>query len=122
MRCVRIAHPQWREGPRSGLPRPQDALASLGFDRILIEGWQQKINAHALAELAGLAELYSRSAWHAPSTASLPKALESLQEQSAEDLVLVAILQNLAKELAFAERFRAGELAKPAAGSLVSPH
>jgi hypothetical protein len=63
-------------------PGLQDALASLGFDRILIEGWQQKINAHALAELAGLAELYSRSAWHAPSTASLPKALESLQEQA----------------------------------------
>lgn len=63
-------------------PGLQDALASTGFDRILIEGWQQKINAHALFELGGLAEQYSRSQWHAPDTASLPKALESLQEQT----------------------------------------
>jgi hypothetical protein len=63
-------------------PGLQDALADSGFDRILFEGWQQKINAHALAELGGLAEQYSRSRRHAPDTASLPKALESLQEQT----------------------------------------
>jgi hypothetical protein len=63
-------------------PGLQDALASLGFDKLLIEGWQQKINAHALAELGGLAEQYSRS-WHAPDTASLPKVLESLQQAQA---------------------------------------
>jgi hypothetical protein len=60
-------------------PGLEDALASTGFDKILIEGWQQKINAHALAQLGGLAEQYSRSQWHAPDTASLAKALESLQ-------------------------------------------
>lgn len=63
-------------------PGLQDALASLGFDKILIEGWQQKINAHALADVDGLAQHYSRSQWHAPDTASLSKALESLQEQA----------------------------------------
>jgi hypothetical protein len=62
-------------------PGLQGALVAIGFDKILIEGWQEKINAHALAELGGLAERYSRS-WHAPDTASLPKALESLQEQA----------------------------------------
>lgn len=63
-------------------PGLQGALDGTGFDKILIEGWQEKINAHALAELGGLAERYSRSTWHAPDTASLPKALESLQEQA----------------------------------------
>jgi len=63
-------------------PGLQGALDATGFDKILIEGWQEKINAHALAELGGLAEWYSRSGWHAPDTASLPKALESLQEQA----------------------------------------
>jgi hypothetical protein len=59
-----------------------DALASTGFDKILIAGWQQKISAHALGQLGGLAEQYSGSQGHAPDTASLLKALESLQEQA----------------------------------------
>jgi hypothetical protein len=63
-------------------PGLQGALNGTGFDKILIEGWQEKVNAHALAELGGLAERYSGSSWHAPDTASLPKALESLQEQA----------------------------------------
>jgi hypothetical protein len=63
-------------------PGLQDALADAGFDKILIEGWQQKLNAHALADLSGLALHYSRGQWHAPDTASLSKALESLQEQA----------------------------------------
>ena len=63
-------------------PGLQGALDGSGFDKILIAGWQEKINAHALAELGGLAERYSRSSWHAPDTASLPKALKSLQEQA----------------------------------------
>jgi hypothetical protein len=63
-------------------PGLQGALDSTGFDKILIDGWQEKIDAHALAELGGLAERYSRSSRHAPDTASLSKALESLQEQA----------------------------------------
>jgi hypothetical protein len=63
-------------------PGLQGALDRTGFDKILIEGWQEKINARALAELGGLAERYSGSSWAAPGTASLPKALESLQEQA----------------------------------------
>ena len=63
-------------------PGLHDALAGAGFDKTLIEGWQQKMNAHALADLSGLAQHYSRSRWHAPDTASLSKALESLQEQA----------------------------------------
>ena len=63
-------------------PGLQDALAEAGFDKILIEGWQEKMNAHALADLSGLAQYYGRSQWHAPDTASLSKALESLQEQA----------------------------------------
>jgi len=63
-------------------PGLQDALAGAGFDKILIEGWQQKINAHALADLGELAQRYSRTQRHAPDTASLSKALESLQEKA----------------------------------------
>jgi ABC-type multidrug transport system fused ATPase/permease subunit len=63
-------------------PGLQDALAAAGFDKILIEGWRQKMNAHALAELSGLALHYSQGQRHAPDTASLSKALESLQEQA----------------------------------------
>ncbi len=63
-------------------PGLQDALAGSGIDRILFEGWQQKINAHALADVDGLAQQYSRSRWHAPDTASLSNALESLREQA----------------------------------------
>jgi hypothetical protein len=63
-------------------PGLQDALASLRFDKILIEGWQQKINAHALADVDALARQYSRSQSRAPDTASLPNILESLREQT----------------------------------------
>jgi hypothetical protein len=63
-------------------PGLQSALAEAGFDKILIEGWHDKINAHTLADLSGLAQYYARSQWHAPDTASLSKALESLQEQA----------------------------------------
>jgi hypothetical protein len=63
-------------------PGLQDALASAEFDKILIEGWQEKISSHALADVLGLAQHYSRTQWHAPDTASLSKALESLQGQA----------------------------------------
>jgi hypothetical protein len=63
-------------------PGLEDALVSTGFDKILIEGWQQKINSHALVQLRELAEQYSRPQWHAPDTASLARALESLQPQA----------------------------------------
>jgi hypothetical protein len=63
-------------------PGLEEALASTGFDKLLVEGWQQKINSHALADLSGLAQQYSRTQWRAPDTASLSKALESLQERA----------------------------------------
>jgi hypothetical protein len=63
-------------------PGLQDALASTGFDAILIDGWRQKLNAHALADMSELAQQYSRSQWRAPDTAALPKVLESLQDKT----------------------------------------
>jgi hypothetical protein len=83
-KCADIAPPtlSGMKALEAVCPGLQGALDGTGFDRILIEGWQEKINAHALAELGGLAERYTRSSWHAPDTASLPKALESLQEQA----------------------------------------
>jgi hypothetical protein len=63
-------------------PGIQDALTGTGFDAILIDGWQQKLSAHALADMGELARQYSRSQWHAPDTAALPKVLEALQEKT----------------------------------------
>jgi hypothetical protein len=63
-------------------PGLQDALASTGFDEILIDGWQQKLNVHALADMSELAQHYSRSQWRAPDTSALPTVLESLQEKT----------------------------------------
>jgi hypothetical protein len=83
--CAQTASPSLTgvEALEAGCPGLQDALAGLGLDKILIVGWQQKINAHALAELDGLAQRYSRSQWRAPDTASLPKALQSLRREQA---------------------------------------
>jgi hypothetical protein len=83
-KCAETASPTLTgmQGLEAVCPGLRDALASAEFDQILIEGWQQKINSQALAELGGLAERYSRSQWRAPDTASLPKALGSLQEQT----------------------------------------
>ena len=63
-------------------PGLQDALAGTGFEAILFDGWQQKMNSQALADLSALAERYSRSQRRAPDAASLSKALESLQVQT----------------------------------------
>lgn len=62
-------------------PGLQDALTSLRLDEILIDGWQQKINAYALHDVDALAERYSQAERHAPDTASLPNVLESLQRE-----------------------------------------
>jgi hypothetical protein len=63
-------------------PGLQDALTGTGFDAILIDGWQQKLSAHALADMSELARQYSRSQWRAPDTTALPKVLEALQEKT----------------------------------------
>jgi hypothetical protein len=63
-------------------PGLQDALTGTGFDAILIDGWQLKLSAHALADMSELAQQYSRSQRRAPDTAALPKVLESLQEKT----------------------------------------
>jgi hypothetical protein len=63
-------------------PGLEDALAGSGLDKVFIEGWRQKISAHALADVSALAQQYSRAQWHAPDIASLAKALESLQPQA----------------------------------------
>jgi hypothetical protein len=57
----------------------QDALASLRFNQILIDGWQEKINTHALQDVDELAQRYSHAQGQVPDTASLLKVLASLQ-------------------------------------------
>jgi hypothetical protein len=83
-RCADTASPTLlgMKALEAACPGLQDALASSGFDKILIDGWQQKINARGLADMNALAQQYLRTQWRAPDTASLPKALESLQAQA----------------------------------------
>ena len=42
-------------------PQLDSALAALGLNEILFEGWQDKVNAHALRDAAVLTERYSES-------------------------------------------------------------
>jgi hypothetical protein len=67
-------------------PGLRDALAGAGLDAILPEGWQQKINAHGLADLSALAQQYSHSQRHAPDTASLAAVLETLQREQTPEI------------------------------------
>jgi hypothetical protein len=80
-KCATTAAPTLSgvESLESVCPGLQDALASLRFNEIFIDGWQQKINAHALQDVSGLAERYSQAQGHAPDTGSLAGVLESLQ-------------------------------------------
>lgn len=61
-------------------PDLQGALATLGFEDLLFEGWQQEISPHALEDVRGLVERYSRPRWHAPDAASLSQVLASMRE------------------------------------------
>jgi hypothetical protein len=65
-------------------PQLQAAIGTLGLDEILYEGWQDKLNIHALQDAVVLAERYSGSKWHgAPDTAELPAILQSLKDRQA---------------------------------------
>jgi hypothetical protein len=83
-KCADIAPPTLKgiKALESVCPGLQDALTGTGFDALLIDGWQQKLSAHALADMSELAQQYSRAQWRAPDTAALPKVLESLQEKT----------------------------------------
>jgi hypothetical protein len=73
---------------RAVCPQLQAALGTLGLDEILYEGWQDKLNVHALRDVLDLAQRYSGPKWHGvPDTASLPAILQSLQDRQSPQVV-----------------------------------
>ena len=60
------------------------ALGSLGFDKILYEGWQDRLNVHVLRDLLDLNERYSVPRWPgAPDTSAVPEILKNLKAEQA---------------------------------------
>jgi hypothetical protein len=69
-------------------PELQAALGTLGFDKILYEGWQDKLNVHALHDLIDLSERYSAPRWHgAPDISTVPGILQALKDEQAPPVV-----------------------------------
>jgi hypothetical protein len=69
-------------------PDLQAALSTLGVDKILYEGWQDKLNTHALRDVVDLSEHYSSSRWQgAPDTSAVPGILHALQDERSPQAV-----------------------------------
>jgi hypothetical protein len=69
-------------------PELQAALGTLGLDKMLYEGWQDKLNVHALHDLVDLSELYSAPRWRgAPDTSAVPGILQALKDERAPQVV-----------------------------------
>jgi hypothetical protein len=69
-------------------PELHGALDALGLDKILYEGWQDKLNVHALQDVLALSERYSGPRWRgAPDTAALPGILQALKDEQAPQVV-----------------------------------
>jgi hypothetical protein len=69
-------------------PELQAALGTLGLDKILYEGWQDKLNVHALHDVIDLSERYSGPRWHgAPDISTVPGILQALKDEQAPPVV-----------------------------------
>lgn len=63
-------------------PQVEPALQSLGLDRLLFDGWRERLNSHDLDDLSNLVRRYSDSQRHAsPDLAPLAPILQSLRQQ-----------------------------------------
>jgi hypothetical protein len=64
---------------KSACPQLEDALKSVGLDRMLYEGWQQHLNRDALRDLVRLVERYGGSKpGRSPDMSALPGVLAAL--------------------------------------------
>jgi len=69
-------------------PELQAALGTLGLDKILYEGWRDKLNVHALRDVVDLSERYSSPRWHgAPDISAVPGILQALKDEQAPQAV-----------------------------------
>jgi hypothetical protein len=69
-------------------PELPAALGTLGLDKILYEGWQDKLSVHALRDVIDLSERYSSTRWRgAPDTSAVPGILQALKDEQAPQVV-----------------------------------
>lgn len=69
-------------------PELRSALGKLGLDKMLYEGWQDKLNVHALHDVIDLSERYSGHPWpRPPETAAVPGILQNLKDEQAPPVV-----------------------------------
>jgi hypothetical protein len=69
-------------------PELEAALGTLGFDKILYEGWRDKLTVHALRDLISLSDRYSDPKWRgAPDTSALPGILQALKDEQAPQVI-----------------------------------
>ena len=65
-------------------PDLRAALGTLGFDKILYEGWQEKLNVHVLHDLLDLNARYSGPRWPGvPDSSAVPEILRTLNAEQA---------------------------------------
>ena len=69
-------------------PELKAALGTLGLDKMLYEGWQDRLNAHALHDVVDLSERYSGHPWPGPpDTSAVPGILQALKDEQAPPVV-----------------------------------
>lgn len=69
-------------------PDLEKTLGTLGFDKILYDGWQDKLTVQALRDLIDLSDRYSGPKWRgAPDTSAVPGILQALKDEQAPPVV-----------------------------------
>ena len=69
-------------------PELEATLGTLGLDKILYEGWQDKLNVHALHDVIDLSVRYAGHPWPGPpDTSALPGILQTLKNEQAAPVV-----------------------------------
>jgi hypothetical protein len=66
----------------SACPQVEQTLQSLGLDRVLYDGWRQRLTSHGLDDLSNIVRRYSESQRRdSPDIAPLAQILQSLKQQ-----------------------------------------
>jgi hypothetical protein len=66
----------------SACPQIEQTLQSLGLDRVLYDGWRQRLSSHGLDDLSNIVRRYSESQRReSPDIAPLAQILQSLKQQ-----------------------------------------
>jgi hypothetical protein len=67
-------------------PRVEETIKSLGLDRLLYDGWRERLNSYGLADLSQLVQRYSDSRRQsAPNIDSLQPILQSMQPRMQDE-------------------------------------